>query len=307
MKIIFMGTPAAAAHCLKALIEAKLEILAVISQPDKPKGRNLQLSPSPVKELALKYSLKVKTPEKIKDEAVINEIKNLAPDLIVVVAYGKLLPKELLAIPKYGAINVHASLLPKYRGAAPIQWAILNGEKETGITIMQLDAGLDTGDVLLQEKLPIDENDTAETLLMKLFKIGARLLIKATEEIQNGTIKSTRQKEAEASYARIIKKEDGLIDFSKSAEEINNQIRAMFPWPGAYIFLKGKRLKINQAAVLNEKEKHAPGEILEAGKKLIIACGTNALEIKELQLEGGKALFSENFLQGHKINKGEVI
>jgi len=307
MRIIFMGTPQPAANCLQALIDAQEQIVCVVTQPDRPKGRHLHLAASPVKELAHKYKLPIETPEKAKDLIFIDRIKALAPDLIVVVAYGKILPKELLAIPKNGAINLHASLLPKYRGAAPVQWAILKGEAETGVTVMQINENLDTGDILLQEKVLIDPEDTAETLLDKLFTIGASQLLRAIEQIKKGAITKIPQKEAEATYAPSITKESGEIDWKRSATEINNRVRALIPWPAAHTFYKGKMLKLLKARPVPAPGKFKPGEIISTQAALIIACGIGGLEIIEVQPEAGRKMAAEEFLRGHPLKIGEVL
>jgi methionyl-tRNA formyltransferase len=307
MRIIFMGTPKPAANCLQALIDAQEQVICVVTQPDRPKGRHLHVAASPVKELAQKYKLPLETPEKVKDPIFIDKLKALAPDLIVVVAYGKILPKELLSIPKYGAINVHTSLLPKYRGAAPVQWAVLKGEAETGITVMQINETLDTGDILLQEKVLIDPEDTAETLLDKLFTIGASLLLRAIEQIKKGTITKTPQKEAEATYAPSITKESGEIDWKRSATEVNNRVRALIPWPAAHTFYKGKMLKLLKARPVPTPGKYKPGEIISTKEALLIACGTGGLEIEEVQPEAGRRMTAEEFLRGHPLKIGEIL
>jgi methionyl-tRNA formyltransferase len=307
MKIVFMGTPIHAARCLQALIDAQEQVMTVITQPDRPKGRHLHSAPSPVKELAQKYKVPVETPEKVKDQIFIDKIKALAPDLIVVVAYGKILPKELLDIPKYGAINLHASLLPKYRGAAPIQWAILKGETETGITVMQVSETLDTGDIILQDKVAIDPEDTAETLLDKVFEVGAQTLLKAIAEIKNGAAKKIPQKDAEATYAPLITKESGEIDWKKSATEINNRVRALLPWPTAHTFYKGKMLKILKAEPAPVPGKFKPGEVVDVKDDLIVACGIGSLLLKEVQRAGGKKMTAEHFLRGHRLTIGEIL
>ena len=299
MKIIFFGTPTPAAVCLKTLIGVEEEIIYVISQPDRKKGRGLHLTPSPAKKLAIQNKIPVETPEKIKDETFIKKIKSLNPDLIIVAAYGKILPKQILDIPKYGAINIHASLLPKYRGAAPIQHALLNGEKETGITIIQLDEGLDTGDIILQEKLEIEPKDTSAILLDKLFAKGASLLLEAIKQIKNGTAKMIPQNDLKATYAKLITKEMGKINWAKPAEEINNQIRALTPWPSAYTFLDKKMLKIFEAAVVPLSEVRKPGEVIETKDQLIVACGKDSLSIIDVQLEGKRKMPIADFLKGY--------
>ncbi|OGC08334.1 methionyl-tRNA formyltransferase [candidate division WOR-1 bacterium RIFOXYD2_FULL_36_8] len=299
MKIIFFGTPSPAAVCLKMLLNIQEEVVYVISQPDRKKGRGQTISSAPVKEVAIQNDIPVETPGKIQDKLFIEKIKYLKPDLIIVVAYGKILPKEILEIPKHGAINLHASLLPKYRGAAPIQYALLNGEKETGITIMQLDEGLDTGEIILQETLEIKLEDTSETLSNKLFARGGLLLLTAIKQIENNTTKKRAQDNSKATYTKLITKEMGKIDWNKQAEEINNQIRALTPWPSAYTFIDGKMLKVFKAEIVAISEIKKPGEIIKSKDKLIVACGKDALLIKELQIEGKHKMFTEDFLKGY--------
>jgi len=307
MRIIFMGTPKHAAVCLEALLAAQEQIIAVVTQPDRPKGRHLHSSSSPVKELAQKYKIQVETPEKVKDPIFIEKIRALSPDLIVVVAYGKILSKELIDIPKYGAINVHASLLPKYRGAAPVQWAILKGEAETGVTVMQISETLDTGDIILQEIVLIDPADTSETLLDKIFVVGAQAILAAIDQIKKGTAKKIPQKEADATYAPLITKESGEIDWEKSAIEINNRVRALIPWPIAHTFYKKKMLKIWKAEPISVPGKFQSGEIVEAKDDLIIACGSGGIIIKEVQLEGGRKMNAQEFVRGHRLTIRESL
>jgi len=307
MRIVFMGTPSHAAYCLSALIEAQEQVIAVITQPDRPKGRHLHPAPSPVKELAQKYKIPVLTPEKVKDPIFIDQIKSQTPDLIVVVAYGKILSKELIDLPRYGAINVHASLLPKYRGAAPIQWAILKGETETGVTVMQIAETLDTGEIILQDKVDIDPEDTTETLLDKVFSRGAQTLLKAIEQIKAGTAKRIPQKEAEATYAPLITKESGEIDWRKSAMEINNRVRALVPWPVAHTFYKGQMLKIWKAEPVSVPGKYKPGEIIGAGEELIVAGEPGGLNLTELQLQGGRKMSAAEFTRGHPLAAGDIF
>ncbi|KPJ69003.1 hypothetical protein AMJ44_04870 [candidate division WOR-1 bacterium DG_54_3] len=313
MRIIFMGTPETSAEILKVLIEAKHEILCVVSQPDRPKGRGQKISFPPVKEWALKYALPIEQPEKIKGNQVfISLLESLNPEVIVVVAYGKILPKEILNIPKYGCINVHASLLPKYRGAAPVQWALLNGEKLTGVTIMKIDEFLDTGEVILQEKVRIEEEDNNATLSKKLFSLGGKLLLKALEQIERGKAKYTPQNEAEATQAPAITRESGEIDWRRSALEIHNRIRAMVPWPGAHTFYKEKLLKIWRSEIyvadLESKFK-LPGTIVQMVKKVgfMVATGKGHLLINEVQPQGKKCMPAYDFAIGHDVKIGETL
>jgi len=285
MKVVFMGTPEIAVPCLDKLIKTGIDVPLVVCQPDKPKGRGNKLQPPPIKEYAQKQSIEIFQPEKIKNnKEAIDKIASYSPDFIVVVAYGKILPKELLDIPKCAPINVHFSLLPKYRGAAPVNWAIINGENITGVTTMKMDEGLDTGDILLMKSVEIDKSDTALTLSEKLAYVGADLLIETLENYHN--ITPIPQEHEKFTYAPIIKKEDGKINFNnKSAEEIERMIRGFIPWPTAYTFFNGKMVKFFKAEVV-EKEGR-PGEIIEVTKdSFTIACGKNALKIYELQFEG---------------------
>ncbi len=313
MKIVYMGTPETAASMLEALLGAKHQILAVVTQPDRPRGRGQKISFSPVKEIALKHNLPIEQPEKVKDNKIfISYLKSLNPDIIVVVAYGRILPKEILGIPKYGCLNVHASLLPKYRGAAPIQWALLNGEEETGITIMKIDELLDTGDIILQEKVKIEENDDAITLFKKLFSLGGGLLLKVLEQIERGEAKYIPQKDAEATNAPAIAKESGEIDWRKSALQIHNRVRAMLPWPVAHTFYKEKLLRIWKSNIhvadLETKYK-LPGTILHLVKNIgfIVATGKGHLLIREVQPAGKKRMGAHDFVIGHDVKIGETL
>ncbi|MBI5700296.1 methionyl-tRNA formyltransferase [Candidatus Saganbacteria bacterium] len=299
MRIIFMGTPDPAAKCLQALIDAQEQVVCVVSQPDRKKGRGLHSSPSPVKLLAEKYKIPTETPETVKDQIFFDKIKSFAPELIVVVAYGRILPKAIIDLPKYGAINVHASLLPKYRGAAPIQWAMLKGEIKTGVTIMHLDETLDTGDILLQDEAQIDPQDNSETLKEKLFNIGSQTLLKAISQIKNNTSKRTPQKHADATYAQLITKETGEIDFRRSATEINNQVRALVPWPCTHTYFMGKSLRILKANPVPLEKKFEPGYVMLVGGNIVIACGSGALQLETVQYEGGKVLSALDFVNGH--------
>ncbi len=306
MNILFMGTPEFAVPSLKELIRSKHKVIGVVSQPDKPKGRGKKVLPPPVKVVALENSIPVLQPPKIKDENFYKIIRDISPDIICVVAYGKIIPKDILEIPPYGCVNVHASLLPKYRGAAPINWAIIKGEKVTGVTTMLMDEGMDTGDILLQEKTEIGEDETSEELSKRLSVMGAKLLLKTIDLLLEGKIEPKKQNDKEATYAPMLKKEHGLIDWRKSAEEIRNLIRGTQPWPGAYTWLWGKTLKIFSAKISNMKGK--PGEVLRAEKEaLTVATGKGSLDIMELQLEGGKRLKTDEFLRGRKIAPGTVL
>lgn len=312
MKIIFMGTPDPAAQMLAGLIAAKHEILCVVTQPDRPKGRGQKMTFPPVKEVAIKYGLSIEQPEKLKLGSFISLLESLRPDIIIVVAYGKILPKEILAIPQYGCLNVHASLLPKYRGAAPMQWALLNGEKETGVTVMRLDELLDTGDIILQKKISIEENDDVLMLSKKIFAEGSKLLLKALKQIKEGKVKYLQQNNAQATNAPLIRKESGEIDWRKTAAEIHNRVRAMIPWPVAHTFYREKLLKIWQSEIhiadLETKYK-LPGTIVQIVKNVgfIVATGAGHLLVKRVQAEGKKQMGAYEFVIGHDVEVGETL
>jgi len=313
MKIVFMGTPEEASAVLQALLTSKHEILAVVTQPDRPRGRGQKVSFSPVKEAALKHSLPIEQPEKVKgSEVFVSFLKSLHPDIIVIVAFGRILPKAILDIPRYGCINLHASLLPKYRGAAPIQWALLNGEKETGITVMKINELLDTGEIILQEKVKIEESDKATTLSKKLFALGGKLLLGALEQIEQGKAKYISQNEPGATYAPALTKESGEIDWKKSAAEIHNRVRALIPWPVAHTFYQKKLLKIWKTEIhvadLETKYK-LPGTIVQIVKNIgfIVATGKGHLLVLEVQPEGKKRMGAYEFAIGHAVKMGEVL
>ncbi len=301
-----MGTPELAVRSLRALIGSEEDVVAVVTQPDKPKGRGLEVLPPPIKVLAEKYGIPVLQPAKIKTEEFFNQLKGFNPDLICVTAYGKILPKNILDLPPYGCINVHASLLPKYRGAAPINWAIIRGEKITGITTMKMDEGMDTGDMLFKEELPIDDEDDGETLSERLSELGVKLLVETIKLLKEGKCNPIPQDHSEATYAPMLKKEDGKIYWNKSAEEIRNLIRGAIPWPGAYTSLDGKLLKVYKARVSEGEGK--PGEVIKSESEILrVATGKGALDLLEIQTEGGKRLETEAFLRGRKIKEGTIL
>jgi len=299
MNIVFMGTPDFAEESLRKLVANGYSVSAVFTKPDMPVGRKRILTPPEVKVAAEELGLPVYQPTTLKDDETYEILKELKPDLIVVVAYGKILPKRILELPPLGCINVHASLLPKYRGASPIQWSIVCGESETGVSTMLLDEGMDTGDILLTAKTEIGKEETAEQLWDKLKVLGGELLIETVKGLENGSITPIKQDETQATYAPIIKKQDGEIDWKLSAKEIDCKIRGLHAWPVAYTKVDNKMLKIFSAEIVDENGK--PGEVLKSEKELVVACGENALKITELQLEGSKHMKAEDFLRGKSI------
>lgn len=301
-----MGTPAFAVPTLKALLESDDELVAVISQPDRQRGRGRKLEPTPTKKFAEEHNIPVLQPAKVKTEEFLSELRDLNPDVIIVAAYGKILPRELLEIPPHGCINVHPSLLPKYRGASPINGAVIAGDKLTGVTIMQLDEGMDTGDILIQKEVPIEHDDTAETLAPKLSQIGGELIIQTLGLLKQGKLEPKKQDDSQATHTQMLKKEDGLIDWSKSSEEIRNLIRGMQPWPGAFTYIGDKMLKLYSAQLSHMGG--SPGEVLGSAREVLeVGCGEGSLIISELQIEGGKRLDSKSFLTGRNIEPGTVL
>jgi len=307
MNLVFCGTPQFAVPTLEKLAEAGFNIPLVLTQPDRPQGRGLELVASPVKQTAGKLGLTVHQPEKIKtNEDLRSKLVTLAPDAIVVVGYGRIIPAWMVQLPKYGNINLHASLLPKYRGAAPIQWAIASGEKTTGVTTMRIDEGLDTGDILLQQELGIFEDDTSETLAPKLAAIGAELMVTTLRGLQSEAITARPQDNEQASLAPILKKEDGRIDFGRTAQEIYNRVRGFQPWPGAFTTFRGRMLNITAAKPASEKV--AERELLAKGPQLFLGCGGDTcLEILELQPAGKKRMPSRDFIHGYQPREGEPV
>ncbi|MFN3921189.1 MAG: methionyl-tRNA formyltransferase [Caldimicrobium sp.] len=307
-RTLFFGTPEFVLPVLNFLWEKEI-LLGVVTQPDKPKGRGLEPTPSPVKTWALEHNLKILEPAKLKEETFLLTLKEINPDLIVVFAYGKILPKEVLEIPKEGCWNIHLSLLPKYRGASPVQWALLNGEKETGVTIMLMDEGMDTGPILLQKKLPIEDDDTTPILLKKLGNLSAEALKEALSLYKKGKLEPIPQPQEEVSYAPLIKKEDGLVNFRDPAELIVRKIKAFTPWPGIFTFFKGKILKIHSAEVKDlDPQGKTPGEILKIEKEgLYIVTSSKVLLLKEVQLEGKKKISAYDFAQGFHLKVGDTL
>ncbi|MBU5614315.1 methionyl-tRNA formyltransferase [Geomonas azotofigens] len=306
LRIIFMGTPEFACPTLRTLIERGENVVAVVTQPDRPKGRGQQTLPPPVKVVAQEHGIPVLQPVKVRLPESIEEIRALEPDLIVVVAFGQILPKALLDIPKHGCINVHASLLPRYRGAAPLNWCIINGEDETGVTTMMMDVGLDTGDMLLKSATPIDPDEDTQSLHDRMSQLGAKLLAETLDRLVAGELTPEKQDDSLTCYAPMMKKEDGLIDWTRSARDIKNQVRGMTPWPGAFSFLDDKLLKVYK--VQTAAGTGNPGEVVAAGRDGIeVACGEGSLLIRELQLEGKKRMAAGDFLAGYKVPAGSLL
>lgn len=314
MKIVFMGTPDFAAGALRSLIKAGHEITAVVTQPDKAKGRSNKLVYTPVKECALEHNIPVMQPRRIKTPEAIAELKQYEADVFVVAAFGQILSQEILDMPRYGSLNIHASLLPKYRGASPIQHVIIDGEKETGVTIMQMDAGIDTGDMLYKKSIRIADEDTYESLHDKLMVLGGEAIVKALPLLEAGKLVPEKQNDALSCHAPLISKDRGYIDFTKSACEIERLIRGLNPWPSAFTSYKGKQLKIWVASVEGAEEGIMtleylePGTVKEVTKNTIkVATGSGVLCIHELQLEGKKRMSTHDFLLGVKVQPGEVL
>lgn len=306
MKTVFMGTPDFSVPCLNSLIDAGHTVAAVFTQPDKPKGRGYVMTPPPVKVAAQQKGIEVYQPTTLRDnDEMLSVLREIAPDVIVVVAYGKLLPKEILDLPKYGCVNVHASLLPRHRGASPIQWSIVCGDKVTGVSTMQMDIGMDTGDVLEMMETPIDENENCESLHDRLSEMGAELIVSTLAKLEDDSITPIPQSEDGVTRAPIIKKEMGRLDFSRSAKELHDLVRGFNPWPAAYFMLGKKRLKVFKTALCDISG--SPGEVLDSSNKLVIACGNGAIELIEVQLEGAKRMTADKLLMGHPIEQGVII
>lgn len=309
MNVVFCGTPRFAVPTLTTLVNSGFTVSLVVTRPDKPRGRGLEVVFSPVKHAALQFGLPVVQPEKIKNnEQFRSQLSSLAPDAVIVVGYGRIIPQWMIDLPLLGNLNVHASLLPKYRGAAPIQWAIASGESVTGVTTMRIDAGLDTGDILLQKEIPILADDTAETLARRLADLGAALMIETLHGLQAGTLTGRSQDHSKATLAPVLKKEDGLIDFQRTAVEIWNRLRGFQPWPGAYTRFRGKQLQIHAAKPLPSLSTLTPGEVMAENDSFIVGCGNkSALEVTELQLEGKKRMSARDFLHGYRLTPGERL
>ena len=309
MRIVFMGTPDFSVGTLRALAEAGHQIVGVVSQPDKPRGRGKALAPTPVKEEALRLGLPVYQPARVREEGFVQTLRELEPDVIVVVAFGQIIPESILSLAPLGCINVHASLLPGYRGAAPIQWAVRNGEEKSGVTIMRMDAGLDTGDMISRVEVPLSEEETGGSLFDKLSQAGARLLVETLPTLADGTAVYEKQpSESPTDYAGMIRKEMGNLDWSMPAVKLERLIRGLNPWPSAYTFLGGKTLKLWRARVEQSQSEASCGTVLSAGKGgLLVQTGDGALRILELQLEGKKRMDAEAFLRGYQIPEGTVL
>lgn len=309
MKLVFCGTPQFAVPSLEKLAQAGFDVRLVVTQPDRPQGRGMELAAPPVKQTALKFGLPVVQPEKIKNnEEFKNQLGKIAADAIIVVGYGRIIPPWMLQMPRFGNINVHGSLLPKYRGAAPIQWAIASGETVTGVTTMKLDEGLDTGDILLQRELEINPDDTAVTIAPRLAMLGADLLIETLHGLEQGSIIPQPQDNSRASLAPILKKEDGLVDFSRTATEIHNRLRGFQPWPGAYTVFRGKILKVVAARPAEPAPAIPPAELRMLGEKLLVGCGGGTtLELIQIQPEGKKAIGARDFVSGYRPTAGEKL
>lgn len=315
MKVVFMGTPDFAVDALQAIIEAGHEVTAVVTQPDKPKGRGKEMQATPVKNCALEHHIPVFQPVKVKEPEAVEILRSYEADIFVVVAFGQILSEEILQMPKYGCVNIHASLLPKYRGAGPIQWAIIDGEKETGITIQQMDKGVDTGDILFQSVVPIDAKETGESLFEKLAKAGAALIVEALPKIEAGEVTPRKQDESQASHAKMLQKSMSRIDWNRKAAELDCLIRGMISWPGASSGYHGKTLKIWQQEPVAKDQLPAealavaePGTVIAVEKDAIyVQTGEGALKLTEVQLEGKKRMAVKDFLLGYPVQPGEIL
>lgn len=308
MRIVYMGTPDFSVPALKALVEAGHDVIAVVTQPDKPKGRGKEIQMTPVKEQALEFHIPVYQPVKARDPEFIKILTDLAPDVMVVAAFGQLLPKSILDIPRYGCVNIHASLLPKYRGASPIQYAVINGEKESGITTMVMAEVLDTGDMLDQEILTLDPKETGGSLHDRLSEVGGALIVKTLKKLEEGTAVRIPQDETKSCYVGMIKKSMGDIDWSMDAKAIERLIRGLNPWPSAYTGWNGKVIKIWEASVIDKEYEGACGQVVEAGRdRLVVKTGKGGLSVTELQLQGKKRMDTGAFLRGYSIAEGTVF
>ena len=308
MRIAFMGTPDFAVDCLRALAESEHEVVGVFCQPDKPVGRKQELTPPDVKVEALKHNLPVFQPVSLRNGKGVEILEEIKPDLVIVVAYGKILPYEFLTFPKYGCINIHASILPKYRGASPIHFAVLNGDKETGVTSMQMDSGLDTGDILLVKKAEIGINDTTEKMYEILAPLGAQVLMETIDLLEKGMLSPVKQDDSQATKVGLLSKDMSPIDWTKSAFEIHNKIRGLYSWPGASTTLNGKTLKIHSSVLSTKKGHNNSGEVVDTNGTIVVSCGDgNCVELTVIQLEGKKRMDSSAFLNGYQLPKGTIL
>ena len=310
MNLVFCGTPRFAVPTLELLAEVGHTIPLVVTQPDRPRGRGMELAVSPVKESAVRLGLDLIQPQAIKSNTEFRDrLTAISPDAIIVVGYGRIIPQWMISLPRFGNLNLHASLLPKYRGAAPIQWAIANGESITGVTTMRIDAGLDTGDILLQQELAIESTDTSETLAPRLAAIGAHLMAGTLSRLDQGTVRATPQDNLKATLAPILTKEDGRMDFNRSAEDLSNRFRGFQPWPGAYTTFKAKTLQARSVQPTRWEQKLAPAEIAVEGSRLLVGCAgsDSALELIEVQLEGKRRMTASEFINGYRPRSGDRL
>ena len=302
MRIVFMGTPDIAATCLKQLLNDNMDVVAVYTQPDRPKGRGMKMVFSPVKEVAIARDIPVFQPENFREEETVEQLRALRPDVIAVVAYGRILPKKVLDVPQKGCVNIHASLLPAYRGSAPYQWAVLDGQAETGVTAQHMALKMDAGDIIDVAKTPIDPDETAGELLDRLAVLGAELLSKTMKRFEEGAVSGTPQDETKVTFAPMLDKSMCPIDWNKSAQQVHNHVRGLHPWPVATMTLKGQNFKVHATKIVDGKGK--PGEILGLTKTgLVIACGEGAVEIHSLQAEGGKRMAAPDYFRGHPLEE----
>ncbi|MBZ5665953.1 MAG: methionyl-tRNA formyltransferase [Acidobacteriia bacterium] len=313
MFLVFCGTPRFAVPTLEKLVEAGHSVPLVVTQPDRPRGRGMEMALSPVKEAAIRLGLPVLQPATIKNNAEFrDQLTAIGADAIIVVGYGRIIPQWMIDLPRLGNLNLHASLLPKYRGAAPIQWAIASGESVTGVTTMRIDAGLDTGDILMQREIPIGTEDTAETLGPRLAAIGAELMVETLRGLETGQARPTPQDQSRATLAPILRKEDGRMDFSRTANDLFNRLRGFQPWPGAFTIFKGKTLQVHRAQPARHGAELTPGQIVIEGTRLLVGCGKDkeadtALELVEIQLEGKRRMTAQEFINGYRPKSGDHL
>ncbi len=310
MKVVFMGTPDFAAGCLSELINNNYDVAAVVTQPDKPKGRGKELAMSDVKKVALEHNLTIYQPVKVRDPEFVEILKGIAPDVIVVVAFGQIISKEILDMPRYGCINIHGSLLPAYRGAAPIQWAVIDGLKTTGVTSMYMNEGIDTGDIIMTREIELDKKETGGSLFDRLCVEGSKLLIETLIALENNTATRTLQDDSKSNYAKKLDKTLGNLDFTSDAISLERLVRGLNPWPSAYTHINGKTLKIWDCDVVSAEYTGECGEIVEIGphkEYFIVRCGLDALKVNEIQLEGKKRMKVEDFLRGYNLEVGTIL